>query len=116
MENVDEKKYIQGGLIASTNKNFWDEYEHISMLLSDKLPIYENDVLNIIWNNNKYKTKVLDGEYTYESPNFSCYYNCSSLGRIDICVIKNDKVFLDNKPMRSYHVAHGWIYRKPSVN
>lgn len=112
---VDEKRYIQGGLIASTNKNFWDEYEYLSMILSEKLPIYENDVFNIIWYSNKYKTKILDGDYNYQLPNFSCYYNCSSLGRTSECIIKNDRVFLDDKPMRSYHVAHGWENAKPRL-
>lgn len=116
IEYVDEQHYIQGGLIASPNKTFWDEYEYLSMILSDQLPVYENDVLNIIWHSNKYKTKILDGDYTYISPNFKCYYNCSSLGRIDKCVVQNDRVFLDNKPMRSYHVAHGWENVKPRVN
>ena len=86
------------------------------MKLSNQLPIYENDVLNIIWHKNKYKTKILDGDYDYNSINFKCYYNCSSLGRINNTYIYNDKVFLDNKPMRSYHVAHGWHRRKERVH
>lgn len=114
--SVEEKKYIQGGLIASTNKSFWDEYEIMSMKISDMLPIYENDVLNILWYSNKYKTKILDGDYDYTSPDFKCYYNCSSLGRIQNSKIENDCVYLDNKPMRSYHVAHGWNKRKERVH
>lgn len=115
LPSVSEKQYVQGGLIASTKKEFWDEYEDLSMKLSNRLPIYENDVLNVIWHNNKYKTKILDGDYEYNSPNFNCYYNCASLGRIKNCIIKEDKVWLDNKPMRSYHVAHGWNRRKERV-
>lgn len=113
---IDEIHYIQGGLIASTNKKFWDEYEKLSEQLSNKLPIYENDVLNILWHSEQYRTKVLDGDYDYRSKEFLCYYNCSSLGRISNCVVKNDKVYLDDKPMRSYHVAHGWNRRKERVN
>lgn len=113
---VDEKHYIQGGMIASTNKKFWDEYEDLSKALSNKLPIYENDVLNILWASNQYKTKILDGDYDYRSEKFNCYYNCASLGRINNTIIYNDKIYLDNKPIRSYHVAHGWHRRKDRVH
>jgi hypothetical protein len=113
---IDELHYVQGGMIASTKKEFWDEYENLSYHLANKLPLYENDVLNILWSSGKYKTKILDGDYDYRSENFLCYYNCASLGRISNTVIKNDKVYLDNKPMRSYHVAHGWHRRKDRVH
>lgn len=113
---VDIKHYVQGGMIASTSKAFWDEFEILSEKLALKLPIYENDVFNIIWHSNKYKTKVLDGDYDYHSENFKCYYNCSSLGRIHQCQLIDDHVYLDNKPMRSYHIAHGWARRKERMH
>ena len=114
--SVDEIRYVQGGLIASTNKDFWDHYEYLSEKLAHKLPIYENDVLNILWHCENYKTKILDGDYDFRSDKFSCYYNCSSLGRIHNSIVMNDKIYLDNKPLRSYHVAHGWHRRKERVN
>jgi L-rhamnose mutarotase len=63
------------------------------------------------------KLKVLDGDVDYRSPNFQQYYNCSSLGRLDHCELKNDKIYLDNKPMRCYHVAwgHGVKARMPQL-
>jgi len=109
---VSEVNYLQGGLIASTNKKFWDEYEQMSEALSTKLPLRENDVLNAICYGNKYKVKVLDGDVDYKSLNFKQYYNCASLGRINNCYIENDKIYLDGKPMRSYHVAWGHGYKK----
>jgi hypothetical protein len=114
---VSDINYLQGGLIASTNKKFWDEYEEMSEALSNKLPLRENDVLNALWYSGKYKTKVLDGDVDYRSPNFKQYYNCSSLGRLNDCYIKNDKIYLDGKPMRSYHVAwgHGIKARMPQL-
>ena len=113
---VSYAQYIQGGLIASTNKTFWDEYENMCHDISNDLPIYENDVLNAIWYSNKYKTKVLDGSLDYTSSEFKCYYNCSSLGRIGNTYIENDRVYLDGRPMRSYHVAWGWNRRKERVH
>lgn len=114
---VSDINYLQGGLIASTNKKFWDEYEEMSEALSNKLPLRENDVLNALWYSGKYKTKVLDGDVDYRSPNFKQYYNCSSIGRLNNCYIKNDKIYLDGKPMRSYHVAwgHGMKQRLPQL-
>ena len=112
---VSYAQYIQGGLIASTSKDFWNDYETMCHDISDSLPIYENDVLNAIWYSNKYKTKVLDGSLDYTSSEFKCYYNCASLGRIGDSYIENDRVYLDGKPMRSYHVAWGWT-RKQRVN
>lgn len=113
---VSEVMYVQGGLIASTSKEFWDEYEQYSKDLAHKMPIFENDVFNVLWYSNKYKTKILDGDYDYRSENFKCYYNCASLSRIHDTKIINDKVYLDNKPMKSYHVAHGWRRRKERVH
>ena len=113
---VSYVQYIQGGLIASTNKDFWNDYETMCHDISDSLPIYENDVLNAIWYSNKYKTKILDGSVDYTSSDFKCYYSCSSLGRIGGSYIENDRVYLDGKPMRSYHVAWGWNRRKERVN
>lgn len=113
---VSYEQYIQGGLIASTKRSFWDEYEKTCKDISNNLPIYENDVLNMIWYSKKYKTKILDGSLNYNDLNFKCYYNCSSLGRIQNAYVENDKVLLDGKPIRSYHVAWGWNRRKERVN
>jgi hypothetical protein len=105
---VDHPVYIQGGLIASPSKKFWDQYEEYSRILSDDMRIKENDVLNVIWHGGYgYNTKVLDGSTDFKSPDFKQYYNCASLGREAQAVIKDGKVHLDDKVMRSYHVAHG---------
>lgn len=112
LKPVSEVDYIQGGLIASTSKKFWDDYENMSKDLSTKLPLRENDVLNALWYSGNYRTKVLDGDVDFRSPNFKQYYNCASLGRTDKCYIENDKVYLDGRPMRSYHVAWGHGHKK----
>ena len=59
LPEVSFENYIQGGLIASTSKEFWDEYEDVCKQIAMDLPLYENDVLNVLWYSNKYKTKVL---------------------------------------------------------
>lgn len=112
---ISEIDYIQGALIASTSKKFWDEYEELNKKLAHKLPIKENDVFNLMWYSGKYKTKILDGDVDYRSPNFKQYYNCASLRREPNAILKNDKVYLDDKPMRSYHCGFG-PWRKPRVH
>lgn len=112
--NVSLIQYIQGGLIASTSKQFWDEYEETSKYLADSLPLMENDVLNILWySENDYKLKILDGDLDFRSPYFTQYYNCASLARERQVVVQNDRLYLDNKPVRSYHVARGNAGRRP---
>lgn len=105
--SIDARQYLQGGLIASTSKQWWDDYEDASRELADKLPMAENDVLNVLWYTGKYKTKVLDGDVDFNSPNFKAYYNCAALNREREVVVKDDKLYLDGRPMRSYHVAKG---------
>jgi len=112
---VSEVNYMQGALIASTSKNFWDEYEELNKELAHKLPVKENDVFNVLWYSGKYKTKVLDGDVDYRSPNFKQYYNCASLRREPQAVIKNNRIHLDDKIMRSYHCGFG-PWRKPRVH
>ena len=104
---VSEIEYVQAGLVASTSKEFWDEYYNVTRDLGLKLRLYENDTLNILWHSGKYKTKLLDCDYDYRSTKFLRYYNCASLGRENTCSLVNGQVILDGKPMRSYHVAHG---------
>lgn len=122
LPHVSDLQYIQGGLIASTSKKFWDDYEALCYRIAMKLPLYENDVLNVLWYSGKYDTKVLDGDLDYRSPKFTQFYNCASLNQERNAVIENDRVFLNGKPMRSYHVAHGnrgpggaWKARIPEI-
>ena len=104
---VSEINYIQGGLVASTSKQFWDEYETICEKISMDLFLYENDILNILWYSGKYNTKVLDGDVDYRNPNFKQYYNCAALGYEKHFYINDNKVYFEGKPVRSYHVAGG---------
>lgn len=107
IQRVNFLHYIQGGLVASTNKNFWDDYYDLTGKIGLKMPLYENDILNILWYSGKYKTKILDGDYYCNSANFNCYYNCASLGKEHYFELVNNQVVLDGLPVRSYHVAMG---------
>jgi len=106
-ELIQFNKYIQGGLIASTSKDFWDKYEYMSLNYSDLFGNKENDILNIICHMLPYKFKVLEGAFEYTDPNFSCYYGCSALGRENQIVVSNGRLELDGKPIKAYHFAGG---------
>jgi hypothetical protein len=101
------EKYIQGGLIASTSKLFWDQYEYASLNYSHLFGNKENDVLNILCHMLPYDIKVLEGHWEYTNSDFNCYYGCSSLGRENQIVVNNGKLELDGKPVKAYHFARG---------
>lgn len=103
------EKYIQGGLIASTSKLFWDQYEHASLNYSDLFGNKENDILNILCHMLPYNVKVLEGHWEYTHPDFECYYGCSSLARESQIVVNNGGLELDGKPVKAYHFARGGV-------
>lgn len=106
-ELIPYERYIQGGLIASRSKKFWEDYEYASINFSHLFGNKENDVLNILCHMLPYKTKVLEGHFEFNNELFTCWYGCSSLGREGEIVLHGDKVMLDNKPVRAYHFARG---------
>ncbi len=110
---IPYEKYIQGGLIASTSKLFWNQYEYASLKYSDIFGNKENDVLNILCHMLPYKLKVLDGHFEYNNPDFKCYYGCSSLGREKQIEVVNDHLELDGKIVKAYHFARGGV-NKPA--
>ena len=110
---VPFENYLQGGLIASTSKKFWDDYESASMKIGHMLGHKENDVLNLLAYMLPYKLKVLDGSTRYGDETFTSYYNCASLGREGEMYVKDNKVWLDGKQVKCYHFARGGI-QKPS--
>jgi hypothetical protein len=104
---IPYEKYIQGGLIASTSKLFWDQYEYASLNFSDLFGNKENDVLNLLCHMLPFNVKVLEGHYEYTHSDFNCYYGCSSLGRENQIVVNDNKLELDGKPVKAYHFARG---------
>jgi hypothetical protein len=110
---VPYEKYIQGGLIASTSKLFWDQYEYASLNYSDLFGNKENDVLNLLCHMLPYKVKVLEGHWEYTHSDFNCYYGCSSLGRERDAIIDNEQIKLDGKPIKAYHFARASINKIP---
>lgn len=104
VENVTEDMFLQGGLVASTNKKFWDVWEERNKDAM-RYKCKENDIMNlVIYNDMKdLKLKILDKEKDY--------YGCKSLGREHEFVMKNNQVMRGEDRMYIYHVARGGMVK-----
>ena len=109
-ELVSEYAYFQGGLIASTSKAFWDDYDYASRKHSANLFYKENDVLNLLLALCDYKVKYLDGGNDFRAiNNFKEYYGCASLGRESEAYVENGQITLGGCPMKAYHFARSGV-------
>lgn len=109
---VSEREYFQGGLIASTSKEFWDAYDYAAVKHSSKFIHSENDVLNVLLTMNDYKVKYLDGDGFFGSPNFHSYYGCASLGKEKDMYVENGEIKLGGKPVKAYHFSWGGVNKR----
>jgi hypothetical protein len=99
--------FLQGGLIASPNKQFWKHYEHAVNKYYNKFVCFENDVLNLVAYLYPYEVKILEGATDFRMKGRTCWYGCSIIGREKDCYIQNDLIMLDGLPVKAYHFAHG---------
>jgi len=100
VENVTEDMFLQGGLVASTSKKFWDVWEEANKDAM-RYKCKENDVMNLVIYNqlSDMKLKILDKDKDY--------YGCKSLGREKDFFMEGNKVMLGRDQMYIYHVAKG---------
>ena len=104
---VTEQEFLQGGLIASPSKQFWNHYKYATDKYYDKFVCFENDVLNLAAYLYPYKVKVLDGSTDFNSKEKTSWYGCSIINKEKNCYIENGKIMLEGKPVKAYHFAHG---------
>ncbi len=104
---VDEVSFLQGGLIASPNKDFWKHYEYCTQQHYKKFHCFENDILNLVAYLYPYKVKVLDGHCDYRNPEHNCWYGCSIINKEPNAYVQDGKIMLEGKPIKAYHHAHG---------
>jgi hypothetical protein len=105
---VSEEEYIQGGIIASGNAEFWRVYEELSLGFAMNFVHKDNDILNdlICGKMNPFKFKYLDGHNDFRNQAFKEFYGCASLNQEkDMYVHKGVK--LSGKPVVAYHFAKG---------
>lgn len=107
IENVDEEMFLNAGLIASRNKDFWDIWEKKNKEAM-KYVCKENDILNLIWYNDpkikKMKKKTFDKKKDY--------YGCKCLGREAEFYIEDNKVMCREEQVFIYHHAKGAVFPK----
>jgi len=106
-ENIDEKMYVQAGLVGSRDKKFWDIWEKANKDW-EKYVRKENDVLNLVWYNDPYVSKL--NKVIYDKDNN--YLGCKSLGREAEMYIFADKLMLDGQEVKAYHHAKGDVRPK----
>lgn len=111
---VSEEEFLQGGLIASTSKQFWNHYEYASRKYYDRFVCFENDILNLVAYLYPYKLKILDGHFDYRNKEHKRFYGCSIYPNEQSCYIENDKIMCAGKPVKMYHFAHGGGKKKYS--
>ena len=109
---VDTKQFLQGGLIASPNKKFWEHYEYATKHYWHNFVCLENDVLNLIAHTTPYNVKYLDGHYNFLDSRHTCWYGCGIINKEMKAVIQDDKIMVEGKPIKAYHFAHGAAKKK----
>lgn len=103
-ENITEEMYLQAGMVASTNRDFWLKWQEINKTAMNYLR-KENDTLNLLVYNDpdisKLRLKIFDKDKDY--------YGCKSLGREPRFYIKDDKTYCDTDEGQvvAYHFARG---------
>jgi len=102
IENVKEDMFVQAGLVASRNKDFWNIWEHENKKAM-QYKAQENSVLNLIWYNDsevsKMKRKIFDKDKDY--------YGCKSLNREGEFYMEDSKVMCRKEQVLCYHWAKG---------
>lgn len=105
VDNVTEGMYIQGGMVASTKKDFWLKWQEMNRD-ARKYRCRENDVMNLVIYNimPELKLKIVDKDKDY--------YGCKSLGREPEFYIENDKLMCRGEQVLAYHHAKGGVFPK----
>jgi hypothetical protein len=105
-ENITEKMYVQGGLIASTKKEFWLKWQEMNKNAKN-YPRRENDILNLLVYNEmpeELTLKIVDKDKNY--------YGCKSLNREREFYLENDKLMCRGEQVLAYHNAKGGVSPK----
>jgi len=102
LSDIKEEDYLQAGLVASTNKKFWDIWEEANKEAMKYLR-QENDVMNMIWYKHpevmKMKKVVFDKKKNY--------LGCKSLGREGEFYLEKKRVMCRGEQVKAYHHAKG---------
>ena len=109
VENISEEMYLQAGLAASTNKEFWLKWQKMNMN-ARKYRGRENDIVNLLVYNemSELELKIFDKEKDY--------YGCKSLNREPEFYIENGKTMCRKEQVVAYHYAKGGVFPKLDID
>lgn len=108
-ENITEEMYLQAGMVASTKREFWVEWQKMNKDAMKYLR-KENDIVNLlIYNKMKdLKLKILDKNKDY--------YGCKSLGREpEFTIDENGDTICRGEKVYAYHFARGNVFPKLNI-
>src|SRR3990167_2119309 len=95
---IKYKDYITAGVIVG-NRRFWKEYSDKSDKFALRLPLWENDVLNLIYYYGDFKTKILDNDNeTWGNKTIENYHDL---------YLEGDKIKFRGKTVKILHWAGG---------
>lgn len=105
---IELNEYLNAGLHACTNKQFWKEWQKYNVEYSKDCLLGDQDVMNDVFYSGNYKTVVID------SQDRQYYYGVANSWGIDShyeswkqIILKDDKLFLFNKQVKVLHAASG---------
>lgn len=97
--NIPMNEYVNAGLIVSRSEQFWQEWLDRCKTEAAGKMFGEQDVLNIIIQEKKYKVLMLDGENT------NVYYGCSSYNNYNNMKLEGENILLYGKKVKIIHTA-----------
>lgn len=116
-ENVHYTKYINAGLVAVSNKLFYEDWIDLNFKLANHLPFGENDTLNMLFHSEKYSSYIVDDFGT------DLYYGLSNVwGEKNHweswkqIYLDNAKLKLNKKKVKVLHQAGGTMSTKLDFN
>jgi hypothetical protein len=102
---VSEGNYINAGLVASTDYNFWNSWEALNKLCADNVEYQEQGTLNYLIHYSVPKHKLIHLD------NFA-YYGTSSRNMWDQIYLKDNYFMLNGKQVKVIHEAGGHFLPK----
>ena len=109
-ENITSEMYLQGGMVASTSKEFWLKWQEMNKN-NRKYKRRENDIVNLLVYNemSELELKIFDKEKDY--------YGCKSLDReSEFYIHKDGKTMCRKEQVVAYHYAKGGVFPKLDID
>jgi len=111
-------EFVNAGLVAARSKKFWEDWFEINRTSVQSKYNDENDTLNVLFQNGKYKTKILDAKDStkvfYGIANaYGEQTHWESWKKIQVI---NDQLILDGKAIKVLHQAGGPNPNKMNLN